>query len=184
MLIRAHAILAAALAATVPMTAGAQGTQLAELSIPVPAAELPAAPTAAALAGDALPDPSAAAIVASVLAMAPDGSWADLSIAALVQNNGGDFVSAGGLQAVLLTATDGRSLAQVDFAMLPAGGAVRLPAVLRVRADDAALPDLVLQVAYDADIRLDANAANDDCRMTNNVVRMTAAELRAAAFGA
>ena len=175
---------AVAVLTALPVAAEAGGPFTIDVQFDVPIANLPQInPEIRIELTAACPDPAAVAIQASVVAAAPDLSWADVALTGVVRNNGGAYASGANQQVALLQTTAGATLGQANFPILAPGQSVNIGSTIRVASGDEFLPDVQLQISYDPDIFIDGNTANDDCRMGNNQTVLTAAQLASVAFG-
>lgn len=68
-------------------------------------------------------------------------------------------------------------LATRDFTRLNPGASMSFTAAMTLNGDDEFPPEADLVIVYDPDIRADGNAANDDCRMGDNAVHLSGAQL-------
>ncbi len=123
------------------------------------------------------PDP-AARIRAEVIAPSVGGSTGRVRIHATVHNNGADYVSRPGQQVAQLY-QGSAAVTSRDFPSLGSGGAAPLTLDVNWTPGGEFNSDFVLLLTYGPDIFIDNMATNDDCRMTNNEARLTAASIDA-----
>jgi hypothetical protein len=68
------------------------------------------------------------------------------------------------------------ALNTVDLA--PGAGASAVALVANWNSRSEFLADFTAQISYDPDIRMDSNPENDDCNASNNIARLSVAEVR------
>lgn len=167
--------LAGLAASALALSAASAGAQF-QLPTPLPAAgglgDRPLPPLALAC-----PDPSAQ-IRAEVIAPSVGGSAGRVRIHATVRNNGADYVSRPGQQMAQLY-QGSAPLTSRDFPTIGAGATAPLTMDVDWTPGGEFNSDFVLRLTYGPDIFIDDMATNDDCRMTNNESRLTAASIDA-----
>ena len=167
--------LASLAAGAVALSAASAGAQF-ELPVPIPGVgslgDRPLPPVTLAC-----PDP-AAQIHAEVVTPSIGGSAGRVRIHATVRNNGADYVSRPGQQTAQLY-QGSAPVTSRDFPSIGAGAAAPLTWETTWHPGGEFNGDFVLRLTYGPDIFIDNMATNDDCRMTNNEARLTAASIDA-----
>ena len=178
------AALAAAAAAALATGATAQTIQIdpGKLKPQLPGPQIQLPPGGLRLA---CPDPAAAELRLANIRIRSEGAarYYDFDVIGTIRNLGAAAWASGRGQQLAGLKRGSTTVASRDFVSLAPGQGFTLTTRMSLYSADEFPPGVELSIAYDPDIRLDGNPANDDCRTGNNVRRLSGYELLRLASG-